>query len=77
MHPALTRNIPKITAVINLWLTMNLKQNVGSMRCFQMSVAYDRSLTGKPYNCQASKAMKQKIKVLPNTFKIIYLTVLL
>lgn len=42
-----------------------------------MSVAYDRSLAGNLYKCQAPKAMKQKIKVLPNMFKMIHLTVLL
>lgn len=73
IHPALTKR--KKTAVINLQLTMNLKQNFETIRCFWMSVVYDRSLTGNPYNCQAPKATKQKIKVLPNTFKMIHLTV--
>lgn len=44
---------------INLLLTMNLKQNVETIRCFWMSVVYDRrSLTVNPYNCQGPKAMK-------------------
>jgi len=70
------KNQPKKTAAINLWLTMNLKQTVETIRCFWMSVVYDRrSLTGNPYNCQDPKAAKQKTEVLLSTFKLIHVTV--
>lgn len=58
IHHALTNNNNK-NPVINLWLTINLKQNVETIRCFWMSVVYDRrSLTVNPYKCQGPKAMK-------------------